>query len=275
MAVRRGRAPLEGSPLSLATSDRHFAEWVQQQTGAAALDPSAAPPRGRGGGVGRGGGGAAGVLESEAARSRMAQGQRPVDALLQEFWEHPGKALRPAEPWDRFCGWHGRGWTPGEAARGLRGLGSTYGVPRTGAFARDRLEENVVYYWGNYSRVMAAIAAATACRKPLSLLGALGMLVIWDQMKRFSARTSLDKEGTVYQGVQVLVSILAWAILVVSNLITAVALAVLGVLAVVGLHGVLRLAPGERKVTRTLQRVPAAAEAGAPAAGRGGGRRRR
>ena len=270
---RPGRAPLEGSPLSLATSDRHFAEWVQQQTGAAALDPSAAPPRGGGARGRRGAGAAAGVLESEAARSRMAQGQRPVDALLQEFWEHPGKALRPAEPWDRFCGWHGRGWTPGEAARGLRGLGSTYGVPRTGAFARDRLEENVVYYWGNYSRVMAAIAAASACRKPLSLLGALGMLVIWDQMKRFSARTSLDKEGTAYQGVQVLVSILAWAILVVSNLINAVALTVVGVLAVVGLHGVLRLAPGEQKVTRTLQRVPAPAEAGAR--GRGGGRRRR
>ena len=173
-----------------------------------------------------------------AAQGLTCLGQ--VEALIQELWNDPRKAWQPAQPWDSFLGCGG----------GLRGVWRSYGVPSARIFAQHRLEENVLHFWGNYVRVALGLCLSMVIRRPLSLLGGAFLLVLWDQHRRFSATTRLNRESMAFQAINVGASVVAWLLVVLTNLTVALFWAAVAVLSFVYLHGTFRMAPGEGKFRR-------------------------
>ena len=163
-----------------------------------------------------------------------------VEALLQELWVDPRRAWQPAQPWGSFLGVGG----------GLRGVRGSYGVPSARVFAQHRLEENALHFWGNYVRVALALALAAAYRRPVSLLGGAFLLVLWDQLRRFGSTTRLSRDSRAYQAINVGASVVAWLVLVLTNLTVTLFWATAAILAFIYLHGTFRLAPGEGKFRR-------------------------
>ncbi|XP_021904090.1 PRA1 family protein H [Carica papaya] len=82
---------------------------------------------------------------------------------------------------------------------GFFGSSNSYSFPSSASQARMRVHENVKRFARNYATLSLLFFACTLYQMPLSLVGLIGSLVLWDLFKLWSDKWGLDQYPVLRQ----------------------------------------------------------------------------
>lgn len=155
------------NPLSLSIPPANFDAWLRDSGYLEILDECAIDPARSG---------RCGILSSIFSFVLNPFGNLTVEDLG-----------RPPVPWT------GEFWDCG------RGLRESYGWPLCGTQLKLRMGENMKRYMGNYLRLFVVIFACFVYKMPITLLGIILVLALWDVIRMFSKSLKLESDSFFHQ----------------------------------------------------------------------------
>jgi hypothetical protein len=183
---------------------------------------------------------AAELLDTPAQRSNTKNTRSRRSAYKRykgPFLEYLGVEdfKRDCKPWDAFAGMD-------SASEGRR-----FDVPASLDALAERVDENVVYYVGNYVRLSCLVLLLCTYLRPKSLFGiALMAYNAYNSYSAYNAYSGVSKQAEPARP-NAVITIVTWLVMVYSKCIPIVLLAMTVSVAAIFFHAGLRRAPSETR----------------------------